>query len=263
MGSRRTHARRPDLPWGPSPRTGTKPRAPRQIDPIMSFPTDVSPYGAFDLAGNAWEWTKDWYDARYYQQFRTAVADNPAGPRSSPARNSSSSRARPRTGRLEARGLQVRHAAAVPRLPLCPPGRRPRQRLRASPVAPAPPGQPAADARREQCRRAVLSRAAVDLPPGNERADTAGIRPRPPCDASTGRTRRKVAPAESGLVRLDARVEDLADPVAALLEVGRVVSSIVGVLLVEDLADPLADLLQVQPGQAPGVGRELRRRRRR
>jgi len=34
----------------------------------------------FDLSGNAWEWTKDWYDPKYYQQFKTATADNPAGP---------------------------------------------------------------------------------------------------------------------------------------------------------------------------------------
>ena len=46
----------------------------------MSFPNDVSPYGVFDLAGNAWEWTKDWFEPKYYQQFRNAPADNPTGP---------------------------------------------------------------------------------------------------------------------------------------------------------------------------------------
>ena len=34
----------------------------------------------FDLAGNAWEWTKDWFDPRYYHQFQAAPADNPTGP---------------------------------------------------------------------------------------------------------------------------------------------------------------------------------------
>src|SRR5688572_7314425 len=29
--------------------------------PVGSFPDDVSSYGAMDLAGNAWEWTSDWY----------------------------------------------------------------------------------------------------------------------------------------------------------------------------------------------------------
>ncbi len=76
-------ARTPDgriYPWGPQPPAWSKPRAPRQIDPIMSFPSDVSPYGVFDLAGNAWEWTKDWYDAHYYNHFRNSTAENPTGP---------------------------------------------------------------------------------------------------------------------------------------------------------------------------------------
>jgi formylglycine-generating enzyme required for sulfatase activity len=80
-------ARTPDgrlYPSGPEPPTWARPRAPRQIDAVMSFPNDLSPYGAFDLAGNAWEWTKDWYDPRYYQLFRATNADNPTGPASRP-----------------------------------------------------------------------------------------------------------------------------------------------------------------------------------
>jgi len=46
----------------------------------MTEQADRSLYGAFDLAGNAWEWTKDWYDPKYYQLFRTTPAENPAGP---------------------------------------------------------------------------------------------------------------------------------------------------------------------------------------
>lgn len=76
-------ARTPDgrpFPWGSSPPAWPRPRAPRQIDSVQSFPTDMSPYRVYDLAGNAWEWTKDWHDPKYYQLFRTTPADNPTGP---------------------------------------------------------------------------------------------------------------------------------------------------------------------------------------
>ncbi|HTP41941.1 MAG TPA: formylglycine-generating enzyme family protein [Nitrospiria bacterium] len=31
--------------------------------PVGSYPTDKSPYGVFDMAGNAMEWTESWYTA--------------------------------------------------------------------------------------------------------------------------------------------------------------------------------------------------------
>ena len=70
-------------PWGPTAPAWNKPRAPKQIDAVESFPEDVSAYGAFDLAGNAWEWTKDWFDSRYYYQFKNSTAENPTGPTNS------------------------------------------------------------------------------------------------------------------------------------------------------------------------------------
>ena len=36
--------------------------------PVGAFPQNISPYGAFDMAGNVWEWTADWRGDLYYRR---------------------------------------------------------------------------------------------------------------------------------------------------------------------------------------------------
>ncbi len=45
--------------------------------PVGHYPQNISPYGAMDMAGNAWQWTQDWYSDSYYNN---SPSSNPTGP---------------------------------------------------------------------------------------------------------------------------------------------------------------------------------------
>jgi len=49
------------------------------LQPVGSYESGGSPYGAQDMAGNVWEWVSDWYDVGSYS---TGAARNPQGPAS-------------------------------------------------------------------------------------------------------------------------------------------------------------------------------------
>jgi len=45
--------------------------------PVDKYVQGRSEYGCFDMAGNVWEWTADWFDSRYYS---SAPDSDPQGP---------------------------------------------------------------------------------------------------------------------------------------------------------------------------------------
>lgn len=46
---------------------------------VNTYPSGRSEFGAFDMAGNVWEWVADWYEAAYYATLPSET-ENPKGP---------------------------------------------------------------------------------------------------------------------------------------------------------------------------------------
>lgn len=68
-------------PWGNSwdpTRLNSWEKGPHRTTPVGGYPKGVSPYGAYDMLGNVWEWVHDWYHPTYYRT--PGEWSNPTGP---------------------------------------------------------------------------------------------------------------------------------------------------------------------------------------
>lgn len=69
------------FPWGDaspsSQQANFRDSGYRDTVSVGTYPDNISPYGALDMAGNVWEWTFDWFQSAYYN---VSPNENPRGP---------------------------------------------------------------------------------------------------------------------------------------------------------------------------------------
>ncbi|MBC7238444.1 MAG: SUMF1/EgtB/PvdO family nonheme iron enzyme, partial [Chloroflexi bacterium] len=51
------------FPWGNTDDPKRRNLSTDKLQPVDAYPDGASPYGCLNMAGNAWEWTADWFDA--------------------------------------------------------------------------------------------------------------------------------------------------------------------------------------------------------
>ncbi len=66
---------------GEFPHKSLKPNGYYGTSPVRTYPANG--YGIYDLVGNVWEWTSDWYSADTYLKRAKDIAINPSGPEKS------------------------------------------------------------------------------------------------------------------------------------------------------------------------------------
>ena len=75
--ARGTDAR--EYPWGDAwdaSRANTSESGNKQLMPVGSYPSGISPYGCYDMAGNAYDWCFDWF---HMEAYKYSPDENPLG----------------------------------------------------------------------------------------------------------------------------------------------------------------------------------------
>lgn len=59
------------FPWGDRDDPGRRNLSSHVLKPVNAYPNGISPYYCFNMAGNVWEWTADWYTAYPQSRFKS------------------------------------------------------------------------------------------------------------------------------------------------------------------------------------------------